>query len=239
MTKLTLNESLQVQKCEVHDLGNKPVDQDLCSSLVHSMDKTEDQNGNPEIHATTQIVPEFWEFSYLIHPNLDGLEYPTTVEVIIFKNGSLYCNEWFENSTTKKITNIGLAAITKCCSDKITDFREQDIVNFYLSRSTLTSLSKTRIKSKTAKSFIDIIVYLASVTHKKCNLMCSKNFELLSHGQPPIVKKKLTVYPTQEEIKNTISDHTFKQWVKKFNSVNRYHQTVLPVYDRCTIFLVV
>ena len=123
MTKLTLNESLQVQKCEVHDLGNKPVDQDLCSSLVHSMDKTEDQNGNPEIHATTQIVPEFWEFSYLIHPNLDGLEYPTTVEVIIFKNGSLYCNEWFENSTTKKITNIGLAAITKCCSDKITDFR--------------------------------------------------------------------------------------------------------------------
>ena len=204
---------------------------DVLADQIGNLDIHTIKNNEPEASAITYFVPEFWEFAYLIHPNLEGLEYPTTVEVIINKNGNLYRNEWFANSTTKNITNIGLAAITECCSNIITDFREQDIINFYLNRGTLNTLSKTRIKSKTVTAFIEILVYLASITLQKCNLLCSTNFEFLSTGQPPAIKKTLIVNPTPEEIKGTISDHTLKTWVKKFNSANRYHQTKLFITE--------
>ena len=231
LKKLTLYEGPLEQKCEVHNFGGQAANLNLSSSPVPCTDVMENQIGNHDISVNTFNVPEFWEISYTIHPNLEGLEYPTTVEVVIHKNGNQYCNEWFENRTTKNITNIGLIAISECCSNIITDFREHDIINFYLTRTAISSLSKTRIKSKSVKAFIDILVYLASVTLQKCNVLCSKNFEPVPAGQPPTIKKILVVNPSAKEIKGTINDHIFKRWVKKFNSANRYHQTKLFITE--------
>ena len=56
--------------------------------------------------ATAHNVPEFWEFSYKIHLNLDGREYPINIEVIVHKNGKPFWSEWLENTATKNTKNV-------------------------------------------------------------------------------------------------------------------------------------
>ena len=44
-------------------------------------------NGNLNI-STMYNVPEFWEITYKMHPNLQGEEFPFYIEVITHKNGN-------------------------------------------------------------------------------------------------------------------------------------------------------
>ena len=133
--------------------------------------------------------------------------FPITIEVIIHKNGMFYRSQWFTVNTTKNSSNCGIKAIDTCCSDLITEFRQGDIVNFYLNRGLLNSLSKTRIKSKILAAFIETLDYLASITLNKCNFISSTRVELPSTGLPPAFKWLLIVNPTPKELKTKIKDH--------------------------------
>ena len=118
-----------------------------------------------------------------------------------------------------------------CCSDIITEFNQKDIINFYLNRGLLNSLSKTRIKSRIKAAFIETLDYLASITLNKCNLISSARAELLSVGLPPAFKKLIIVNPTKKELKLKIKDHVLKTWIKDFNSNNHYLQTKLFITE--------
>ena len=124
-----------------------------------------------------------------------------TIEVVIYKNGIFYRSQWFPVNTTNNQSNCGIKAIDNCCNDLITEFNQHDIINFYLNRSLLSSLSKVRIKSKIKAEFIETLDYLASITLNKCNLICSTNIEMKSEGLPPAFKKQIVVSPTKKNLK--------------------------------------
>ena len=121
-----------------------------------------------------------------------------TIEVVIHKIGIFYKNQWFTVNSTNNQNNCGIKAIDMCCNDIITEFNQNDIINFYLNRGLLNSLSKTRIKSRIKAAFIETIDYLASITLNKCNLISSTNVELKSEGLPPAFKKQIGVNPTKK-----------------------------------------
>ena len=91
MKNLTLNEGELEQSCEIHNFGGQTANQNNCFSPLPSMEYLVAKTDSLDIHSmetivpensvTISFVPEFWEFCYIIHPNLDGKEYPTTVEV--------------------------------------------------------------------------------------------------------------------------------------------------------------
>ena len=170
------------------------------------------------------VAPEIWEFTYNMHPNLQGAEFPFFIEVITHKNEKPLIQRWFSVNTTTNISKSGISAITKCCSDLMEDFNSTDKVYFYLDQTSIDSLIKNKITSQIFFKFIEIIEYLAEITGKKCCLINRKKCSFPSTGNV-LNEEKLIVRPSPIELKDTIRGHVSAIWIKKFNSTDKYRQT--------------
>ena len=115
MSELTLDNKPR-PNCEVHNFkGNKgpensdhPNFEDLILDF-ENLNNFELDNSVP-VQDTAAFVPEFWEFCYKKHPNLDhqnsNLDYqnsnpPIIIEVVIHKNGMLNGSQWFTVNNQK------------------------------------------------------------------------------------------------------------------------------------------
>ena len=174
---------------------------------------------------TMYTVPELWEFSYKMHPNLQGDEFPFYIEVIAFKNGLSFKHRWFSISSTTVVNKSGISAITQCCDDFIENFNSRDIIYFYLDKQSIDSLNKVIIKSHVYYRFLEILEFMSSNVKTRCSLIDSKARDFPSKGndQP---KESLNVKVSRFELKDSIKGHIGDAWVKRFNSnKDVYRQT--------------